>query len=142
MRAGTADGQSPALAAKVQSVPLLQQVMSAVTLAELAYGMQASAVARRKQNQAVPDSLALHLAVLDWPQKRPPECVTEPTAAGRAVYRAVDAGGGRCFLQWPHDARRHLRHPPVRRCQDRPHWSTPWTIPPACRPTIARPSRS
>jgi len=62
-------GDSPLLAAKVQSVPLQQQVMSAVTLAELRYGVQASAAARRKQNQAVLDSLALHLAVLDWPQE-------------------------------------------------------------------------
>ena len=58
-------GDSPTLAAKVQSVPLQQQVMSAVTFAELTYGVHASA--KRKQNQAVLDSLALHLAVLDWP---------------------------------------------------------------------------
>lgn len=62
-------GESPALAAQVQSVPLQQQVMSAVTFAELTYGVRASAVARRKQNQAVLDNLALHLAVLDWPQE-------------------------------------------------------------------------
>ena len=61
-------GESPALAAKVQSVPLQQQVMSAVTFAELSYGVQASAAAKRKQNQSVLDSLVLHLAVLDWPQ--------------------------------------------------------------------------
>ena len=61
-------GESPALAARVQSVPLQQQVMSAVTFAELAYGVQASAAAKRKQNQSVLDSLVLHLAVLDWPQ--------------------------------------------------------------------------
>ena len=61
-------GESQTLAAKVQSVPLQQQVMSAVTFAELTYGVQASAAAKRKQNQAVLDSLALHLAVLDWPQ--------------------------------------------------------------------------
>lgn len=61
-------GESPALAAKVQSVPLQQQVMSAVTFAELTYGVQASAAAKRKQNQSVLDSLVLHLAVLDWPQ--------------------------------------------------------------------------
>ena len=61
-------GESPALAAKVQSVPLQQQVMSAMTFAELTYGVQASAAAKRKQNQAVLDSLALYLAVLDWPQ--------------------------------------------------------------------------
>ena len=61
-------GASQRLEAKVQSVPLAQQVMSAVTLAELSYGVQASATAKRKQNQAILDSLALHLAVLDWPQ--------------------------------------------------------------------------
>ena len=61
-------GESPALAARVQSVPLQQQVMSAVTFAELSYGVQASAAAKRKQNQSVLDSLVLHLAVLDWPQ--------------------------------------------------------------------------
>jgi tRNA(fMet)-specific endonuclease VapC len=61
-------GESPKLQAKVQSVPLLQQVMSAVTFAELSYGVLASATAQRKQNQATLDSLALHLAVLDWPQ--------------------------------------------------------------------------
>ena len=61
-------GESQTLADKVQSVPLQQQVMSAVTFAELTYGVQASAAAKRKHNQAVLDSLALHLAVLDWPQ--------------------------------------------------------------------------
>lgn len=61
-------GESPTLEAKVQTVPLQQQLMSAVTFAELTYGVQASASAKRKQNQAVLDSFALHLAVLDWPQ--------------------------------------------------------------------------
>lgn len=62
-------GDSPRLAAHVQSVPIAQQVMSVVTFAELSYGVQACAAARRKQNQAVLDQLALHLAVLDWPQE-------------------------------------------------------------------------
>lgn len=61
-------GASAALAAKVQSVPLQQQVMSAVSFAELSYGVQASAAAKRRHNQAVLDNLARHLAVLDWPQ--------------------------------------------------------------------------
>ena len=61
-------GESLALAARVQSVPLQQQVMSAVTLAELSYGVQASAAAKRKQNQSVLERLVLHLSVLDWPQ--------------------------------------------------------------------------
>lgn len=62
-------GELPALAARVQSVPLERQVMSAMTFAELTYGVQASAAGRRKQNQAVLDQLARHLAVLDWPQE-------------------------------------------------------------------------
>lgn len=61
-------GESPALAEKVQHVSLEQQVMSVVTFAELSYGVLASAGARRRQNQRVLDSLALHLAVLEWPQ--------------------------------------------------------------------------
>ncbi|MBQ0932840.1 type II toxin-antitoxin system VapC family toxin [Ideonella alba] len=65
-------GESAVLADKVQSVPLQQQLMSAVTFAELSYGVQASAAAKRKQNQQVLDSLALHLAVLDWPQEAAP----------------------------------------------------------------------
>ena len=60
-------GESEKLKSRVQAVPLQQQVMSAVTFAELTYGVQASAVAKRKQNQTVLDSLVLHLAVLDWP---------------------------------------------------------------------------
>jgi tRNA(fMet)-specific endonuclease VapC len=60
-------GESEKLKSKVQAIPLQQQVMSAVTFAELTYGVQASAVAKRKQNQSVLDSLVLHLAVLDWP---------------------------------------------------------------------------
>ena len=61
-------GESQRLEAMVQSVPLQQQVMSAVTFAELTYGVQASSTAKRKQNQITLDSLVLHLAVLDWPQ--------------------------------------------------------------------------
>jgi tRNA(fMet)-specific endonuclease VapC len=61
-------GESPELATKVQNVSLQQQAMSSVTFAELTYGVHASAGAKRKQNQQVLDSLALHLAVLDWPQ--------------------------------------------------------------------------
>ena len=60
-------GEAEKLKLKVQAIPLQQQVMSAVTFAELTYGVQASAVAKRKQNQTVLDSLVLHLAVLDWP---------------------------------------------------------------------------
>jgi tRNA(fMet)-specific endonuclease VapC len=60
---------SPALQARVQAVPLEQQVMSVMTFAELSYGVHASAVAKRKQNQAVLDDLVRHLAVLDWPKE-------------------------------------------------------------------------
>ena len=67
-------GESPLLAVKVQSVPLQQQVMSAVTFAELTHGVQASATGKRKHNQAVLDGLALHLAVLDWPQEAAQHC--------------------------------------------------------------------
>lgn len=62
-------GDSPSLAERVQAVPLQHQLISAVTLAELTYGVQASAAVRRKQNQSVLDSLVLHLAVLDWPRE-------------------------------------------------------------------------
>jgi tRNA(fMet)-specific endonuclease VapC len=60
---------SAALAEKVQTVPLRRQAISAVTFAELSYGVQASAASKRKQNQAVLDSLALHLTVPDWPEE-------------------------------------------------------------------------
>lgn len=62
-------GASPTLAQRLQAVPLQQQVMSAVSFAELNYGVQASAARQRKHNQAVLDSLALYLAVLDWPRE-------------------------------------------------------------------------
>jgi tRNA(fMet)-specific endonuclease VapC len=62
-------GDSSTLADKVQRVPLEQQVMSVVTSAELSYGVMASSGAKRRQNQQVLDSLALHLAVLDCPQE-------------------------------------------------------------------------
>ena len=61
-------GESEKLKSKVQAMPLHQQVMSSVTFAELTYGVQASSVANRKQNQKVLDGLVLHLAVLDWPR--------------------------------------------------------------------------
>jgi tRNA(fMet)-specific endonuclease VapC len=57
---------SEALTARIQAVPLAQQVMSAVTYAELLYGVQLSS--KKKANQAAVDGLARHLAVLDWPQ--------------------------------------------------------------------------
>lgn len=62
-------GSVEALAIKAEAVPLQQQVMSAVTYAELCFGVQKSATAMRKRNQAVLDSFAHHLAVLDWPSE-------------------------------------------------------------------------
>ncbi len=61
--------ESPVLAMRVQEVPLQQQVMSVMTFAELTYGVKASAAAKRKQNQAALDTLALYLAVLPWPEE-------------------------------------------------------------------------
>lgn len=58
---------SPALEARIQSVPLQQQAMSVITYAELLYGVQLSAARSRKQNLAAVEQLARHLAVLDWP---------------------------------------------------------------------------
>ena len=57
---------SDTLLARIQAVPVAQQVMSVVTYAELLYGVQMSS--KRKANQAAVDALARHLAVLDWPQ--------------------------------------------------------------------------
>ena len=57
---------SDTLLARIQSVPMMQQVMSVVTYAELLYGVQLSS--KKKANQAAVDALARHLAVLDWPQ--------------------------------------------------------------------------
>lgn len=61
--------ESTKLEQRAQAVPLEQQVMSVMTLAELTYGVHASAPAKRKQNQSVLESLVRHLAVLDWPKE-------------------------------------------------------------------------
>ena len=55
---------SPALLARIQSVPLAQQTISMVTLAELLYGVQVST--RKKENRAAVDALVLHLMVMEW----------------------------------------------------------------------------
>lgn len=60
--------ESPELIERVQSVPLRQQVISAVTLAELTFGVRKASASQRKQNQTVLDQFTSHLAVLDWPQ--------------------------------------------------------------------------
>lgn len=62
-------GETSALEMRAQEVPLQQQVMSVMTFAELTYGVKASATAKRKQNQAALDTLALYLAVVPWPQE-------------------------------------------------------------------------
>ena len=57
---------SDVLLQRIQAVPVVQQVMSVVTYAELLYGVQVSS--KKKANQAAVDALAVHLAILDWPQ--------------------------------------------------------------------------
>jgi len=57
-------GSSPTLLARIQSVPLAQQAISMVTLAELLYGVQVST--RKKENRAAVDALVLHLMVMEW----------------------------------------------------------------------------
>ena len=59
----------PKLMTRIQAVPLPEQVMSVVTLAELLYGVQESAPAKRKGNRAAVDALVRHVGVLDWTDK-------------------------------------------------------------------------
>ena len=49
---------------RIESVPLEQQCISVVTLAELLYGVQVSS--KKKANQEVVDLFAQHIAVLEW----------------------------------------------------------------------------
>lgn len=55
---------SQTLLDRIQSVPLKQQAISMVTLAELLYGVQVSS--RKKENRAAVDALVLHLSVMEW----------------------------------------------------------------------------
>ncbi len=55
---------SETLLERIQAVPVVQQVMSVVTYAELLYGVQVSS--KKKANQAAVEVLTLHLAVLEW----------------------------------------------------------------------------
>jgi tRNA(fMet)-specific endonuclease VapC len=55
---------SSVLLDRIQAVPLRQQAMSVITLAELLYGVQLSS--RKKANRAGVDALVRHLAVMDW----------------------------------------------------------------------------
>lgn len=57
----------PALLSRIQSVPLQEQAISVVTLAELLYGVQESS--KKKTNQAGVDALVRHVAVMDWSAK-------------------------------------------------------------------------
>ena len=55
---------SPVLLERIQLVPLQQQSMSVITLAELLYGVQVSS--KKKMNREGVDSLVRHVNVLDW----------------------------------------------------------------------------
>lgn len=55
---------SDALLDKVQSIPLANQAISVVTLAELLYGVQLST--SKKANRAAVDALTRHVDVIDW----------------------------------------------------------------------------
>ena len=57
----------PALLSRIQSVPLHEQAISVVTLAELLYGVQESS--KKKANQASVDALVRHVRVMEWPAK-------------------------------------------------------------------------
>ena len=57
----------PALLSRIQSVPLHEQAISVVTLAELLYGVQESS--KKKANQAGVDALVRHVTVMEWPAK-------------------------------------------------------------------------
>lgn len=49
---------------RIQAVPLKQQFMSVITLAELLYGVQVSS--KKKMNREGVDVLVRHVSVLDW----------------------------------------------------------------------------
>lgn len=55
---------SEQLLARIQTVPLVLQTMSVVTLAELLYGVQVSSM--KKANRVAVDALTRHMTVLDW----------------------------------------------------------------------------
>jgi tRNA(fMet)-specific endonuclease VapC len=55
---------SPTLLKRIQAVPLQQQTVSVITLAELLYGVQVSS--RKKSNREAVDALLRHLTVMDW----------------------------------------------------------------------------
>lgn len=55
---------SESLLQRIAQVPLSQQVISVVTLAELLYGLQVAS--KKKSNQMVFELMMRHLTVLDW----------------------------------------------------------------------------
>lgn len=55
---------SPTLLERIQAVPLQQQAVSTITLAELLYGVQVSS--KKKANRTAVDLLMRHLAVMEW----------------------------------------------------------------------------
>lgn len=55
---------SPTLLQRIQAVPLQQQSVSIITVAELLYGVQMSS--KRKANRAGVNVLLRHLAVMEW----------------------------------------------------------------------------
>ncbi len=55
---------SPTLLERIQAVPLQQQAVSMITLAELLHGVQVSS--QKKANRAAVDALVRHLTVIDW----------------------------------------------------------------------------
>lgn len=54
----------PELLQKIQSVPLVQQAVSIVTIAELLYGIKLSASPRRSRDAF--EAFSKHLTVLEW----------------------------------------------------------------------------
>jgi len=63
---------SPTLLERIQAVPLQQQLVSVITLAELLYGVQVSS--KKKANRAAVDVLMRHLAVIEWSGEAAEHC--------------------------------------------------------------------
>ena len=63
---------SPVLLERIQLVPLAQQCMSVVTLAELLYGIQVSS--KKKANREAVDALTRHVNVIDWTKEAAANC--------------------------------------------------------------------
>ena len=57
-------GSHPALLERIRSVPITDQVVSVVTMAELLYGVKLSV--KPKQTRAAYDAFIRHLEVIDW----------------------------------------------------------------------------